>query len=280
MRGFLGRCVIAAACLLLAMSGAALAELTVHFLDVGQADAAVLISGADAMLIDGGNTADSQFIFSYLRNTLGLTSLKYVVSTHPHEDHVGGLAAALNACAVQRVFSPTLAYDSKPFGDLLKYTVRQGLTLTVPQCGDTLSLGTATITILSQPEAWFGTNDQSIVLRVDEGETSFLFTGDAEYAAESSLLASGADLHADVLKVGHHGSDTSTSGQFLDAVRPAYAIISVGKGNAYGHPAQDVLDRLRASGCTILRTDLYGTIICHSDGFHVIFDTEKNPRAR
>lgn len=258
----------------------AAAEMTVHFLDVGQGDAAIILCDGEAMLIDGGSSKDSQFIFSYLRNTLGLSRLKCLVSTHPHEDHVGGLAAALNACTVETILSPVTDYDSKPFQSFLKYAQRQACDLTVPRCGDAFVLGGAVVTVLSSPDEAFGINDRSIVLRVDYGETSFLFTGDAEQAAEASLLAGNADLHADVLKVAHHGADTSSSQAFLSAVLPRHAIISAGKENPYGHPSDWTLTALREIGCTLLRTDLYGTIIFRSDGQHLTFETEKSPRKR
>lgn len=257
-----------------------IAELTVHFLDVGQGDAAVVLCDGEAMLIDGGNSTESQFIFSYLRNTLGLSHLKCLVSTHPHEDHVGGLAAALNACTVEMIYSPVTDYDSRPFQSLLKYAQRQELILTVPQQGDAFALGGAVVTVLSSSDGAASVNDLSIVLRIDYGETSYLFTGDAEQAAEHSLMNGDVNLHADVLKVAHHGADTSSSRAFLEAVSPSYAVISVGKDNPYGHPSDWTLMELRASGCTVLRTDLYGTIICRSDGHSLTFETEKNPRKR
>lgn len=275
MRWFLILCLT-----LLALPILSMAELTVHFLDVGQGDAAVLLCDGEAMLIDGGKSAESQFIFSYLRNTLGLSHLKCIVSTHPHEDHAGGLAAALNACTVETVYSPVTDYDSRPFQSLLKYARKQACALTVPQRGDAFQLGGAVVTFLSSLDGASGVNDLSIVLRVDYGETSFLFTGDAEQAAEGRLLTGGADLHADVLKVAHHGSDTSSSRAFLEAVHPGYAVISVEKDNPYGHPSDWTLTELRARGCTVLRTDLYGTIICRSDGQSLTFQTEKNPRKR
>lgn len=149
-----------------------------------------------------------------------------------------------------------------------------------PEHGCSFNIGSALVTIISVPHEEFSSNDKSIILRIDYGTTSFLFTGDAEWLAESAVLESGADLTATVLKVGHHGSDTSTSELFLTAVSPQYAVISVGEKNDYGHPSELTLNRLKAVGAVIYRTDLYGTIVCVSDGDSVTFTAEKSPRRR
>ena len=240
--------------------------LTVSFLDVGQADSAILTCDGETLMIDGGNAGDSDFIYSYLKNTLGLTHIDYMIATLPHEDHIGGLSAALNACTVGMLYSPVTEYDSKPFSSLLKYADRQGVEITVPNVGDRFNLGKAEVQILSPCRNYPDMNDMSIVVRVVYGDTAFLFTGDAAWDAEHDLLQSGYPLSADVLKVGHHGSDTSTCYAFLRAVMPRYAVISVGEGNAYGHPSGATLSRLRDAGSLILRTDIDGDIVFHSDG--------------
>lgn len=245
--------------------------LTVHFLDVGQADAAILLCDGQAMMIDGGNAADSQLVYAYLTQTLGLSYLDVVIATHPHEDHIGGLSAALNACSVGKLYSPVTSWTTKVFSSMQKYAQQQGLSLTIPQKGEQFSLGEAVITFLSDGQGFSDTNDMSLVLRVDYGETSFLFTGDAEWDAEHALLSDGVNLSCTVLKVGHHGSETSTCYAFLREIMPQYAVISVGKGNSYGHPAESTLSRLRDAGANILRTDESGTIICYSDGYQVSF---------
>lgn len=249
--------------------------LTVHFIDVGQADSALLVCGEDAMLIDGGNVADSSLVVSYLEQQ-GISQLDYVLCTHGHEDHVGGLSGPLNTCAAGHVLSPVTEYDSKAFEDFVKYTQAQGLELEVPAPGDTFALGEAQVTVLGPVEAYSEPNNTSIVLRVAFGETSFLFTGDMETKAEQDLLEQGADLSATVLKVGHHGSDTSSSYAFLREVMPEYAVISVGEDNDYGHPSDDVLSRLRDAGTTVYRTDRQGTVVAVSDGSTVTFTTEKD----
>lgn len=249
--------------------------LAVHFIDVGQADSALLVCGEDTMLIDGGNVADSSLVVSYL-DQQGIDQLDYVVCTHAHEDHVGGLSGPLNTCTASHVLSPVTEYDSKAFGDFVKYTEAQGLEPEIPAPGDTFALGDAQVTVLGPVAEYSETNNTSIVLRVDFGTTSFLFTGDMETKAEKDLLEQGADLSATVLKVGHHGSDTSSSYSFLREVMPEYAVISVGENNDYGHPSDDVLSRLRDAGATVYRTDQQGTVVAVSDGTAVTFTTEKD----
>ena len=253
-------------CMLLFMTVHSSAQIIVQFLDVGQADAAIVVCDNEILMIDGGNAADSQFIYSYLSNTLNIEHIDYMVSTHPHEDHVGGLAAALNACTVGTVYSPVKEYDDKPFNSFLKYVTEQGKEIVIPRRGDTFNVGGAIVTFLSEADESFDTNNASLVLRIDYGKISFLFTGDIEMEAEDALLTSGVNLKATILKVGHHGSRSSSSEAFLAAVSPQYAVISVGTDNTYGHPAQETLNRLVLAHATVLRTDKHGTIIFTSDG--------------
>ena len=255
--------------LVLLLPAVALADLEVHFLNVGQGDCAIVLCDGEAMVIDGGPRSASNTVYRYIRYTLQLKHIDYVVSTHPHIDHVYGLSSVLNAAPADLLLSPVTEWDSKAFENMLKYAAKQGTPLSVPNEGDTLRLGGATATILHcWPEAieYGRTNDASIVLRIDYGKTSFLFTGDAEDWSEYMMIDDGADLKADVLKVAHHGSDTASTLEFLQAVRPEYAVISVGKSNRYGHPHAGVLDRLEKVGAKVLRTDELGTIVIRSDG--------------
>jgi len=251
----------------------------VHYIDVGQGDSALVLCDGQSMLIDGGEASESSKIYSYLKSN-GIAHLDYMVATHAHSDHIGGLSGALNYATVGTAFCPVTEYDSKTFSSLLKYLDAQGVEITVPTAGDTFALGSAVVQILGPQKAYDDPNDTSIVLRVVYGDTSFLFTGDAERTAEADILEAGYDLDSTVLKVGHHGSDTSTSYPFLREVMPEYAVIQVGKDNSYGHPTEDTLSRLRDADVKVYRNDLQGTIICTSDGTAVSFSTERNEQVQ
>lgn len=248
--------------------------LEVHFIDVGQADSALVICDGHYMLIDGGNAEDSDLVYAYLERH-GARHLDCMVATHAHEDHIGGLSGALNYASVDTALCPVTEYSSKVFQDMVKYLEKQGKSITVPRPGDSFDLGSARVEILGPVKEYDDANNTSIVLRIDYGETSFLFTGDMETGAEADLLDSGADVSATVLKAGHHGSDTSTGYRFLREVMPQYAVISVGEGNKYGHPSDEVLSRFRDAGTEVYRTDMQGHIIAKSDGKTVTFTTEK-----
>ncbi len=247
------------------------ADIEVYFLDVGQGDCAIITADGENMIIDGGPGSQSDKVYSYILNTLKLDGFKYMVATHPHEDHIGGLSAALIAVPVDTVLTPVLEWDSKAFRSMMQYADMRECRILVPYDGDMFPLGKGMVTVLlCWPEAveYSSANDMSIVLRIDYGERSFLFTGDAEAYAEYMLVDAGG-IEADVLKVAHHGSSTSCTEEFLSAVKPQYAVISCGKDNIYGHPKQETLDRLTKFNVTVLRTDLLGSVIFSSDGIAI-----------
>jgi competence protein ComEC len=250
-------------------------NLTVHFIDVGQADCALLECDGKFMLIDGGNVADSSLVVSYLQKA-GVEELEAVVCSHAHEDHVGGLPGVLAVFPTKAVYAPTRTYSSKCFDDFLYYTDQQGLTVTIPKVGDAIKLGGTTATVLGPVKTYADPNNTSIVLMVQFGENKFLFTGDMETEAENDMLDAGAKVKADVLKVGHHGSNTSTGYRLLYEVDPTYAIISVGKGNTYGHPHDEPMSRLRDAEVMIFRTDELGSIVAVSDGKNITFTWDKS----
>lgn len=249
-------------------------SLMVHFVDVGQADCILIECGSEFAIIDGGNKDDGQLVVSYLEQQ-GVQELSAVICTHAHEDHVGGLPSVLSVYPTAAVYAPTRTYSSNIFDDFLYYTDQQRLEVTIPAPGDTLTVGDALLTVLGPVQSYAETNDTSIVIRLDYGDTSFLFTGDMEVAAENDMLdywSGNSDIfHVDVLKVGHHGSDTSTGYRFLYEVDPTYGVIPVGKDNSYGHPHAEPLSRLRDAGVTLLRTDELGHILAVSDGKEITF---------
>lgn len=250
-------------------------QFEVHYIDVGQADSALVECDGEAMLIDGGNTADSSLIAAYLKQE-EIDSLDYVICTHAHEDHVGGLSGALSVAQAEHIYAPVTESDSKAYKNFKKKTEEQGLEIEHPDAGDIISLGSSRVEFLGPVnEKGKDTNSTSIVMKITYGSTSFLFTGDAERDEEAEILETGANLKSTVLKVGHHGSDTSTSYPFLREVMPQYAVISCERGNSYGHPHEETLSRLNDAGVEIYRTDLNGNIVMTSDGQNVNVVTEK-----
>lgn len=249
--------------------------LTIQYVDVGQADAALVECDGEYLLIDGGNRGDSDILYSILKRK-NINHLNYVVGTHAHEDHIGGIAGALEACkTVGVVYSPVTAYDSKTFESFKKAAEEKAGKLTVPKAGDEFKLGGATVKILGPVKSYDEPNNTSIVLKITFGKTSFLFAGDIEYDAEIDLIEAGVNVKADVLKVPHHGGSTSTCYRFLKEVAPKYGIISVGEGNTYGHPHDEPLSRLRDADVKVYRTDEVGDVICVSDGKNITFTTKK-----
>ena len=246
----------------------------IHFFDKGEADSALVACDGHYMLIDGGNPGNSSFLFSYLQKH-GIDYLDYIVCSHPHTDHVGGLAGALNYAAVGVAYCPVTEYDSRAFSSFVKYLSAQDKTITIPSVGQTVSLGSAKVTFVGPIDmtlAEQNENNASLIIRIEYGQTSFLFTGDAEIEEELSVVHSEQNIQSTLLKVGHHGSYTSSSGEFLKAVSAEYAIISVGKDNGYGHPHEEAMNRIQKYCQIGFRTDIDGEIICRSNGKELSFN--------
>lgn len=238
-------------------------KIKVYFLDVGQADCVLIQNENENMLIDAGNNEDGKKIVSYLKN-LGINDFKYVVGTHPHEDHIGGLDNIIKDFNIGKVLLPDAYTTTATFEDVLIALEDKNLNFEVPKIGQTFSLGEARIEVIyteSNPE---DLNDASIVLRVDFGKNSFLFSGDATSRIEKKILDKNIDV--DIYKVAHHGSSYSNSELFLSKVSPSIGIISAGQNNSYNHPHTEVVKRLEKMNVKLYRTDKAGTILVTSDG--------------
>ena len=241
--------------------------LEVHFLDVGQADCSLIkLPTGESILIDGGNRDDKDYILSYLSKE-GVKDIKLVVATHPHEDHIGSLRDVLNNIKVDKIILPTIDADSLVYTNLL-YSIEENEVEEVRILGQSsFDIGEATFKILSPIKEYSDKNNSSIVIKMIYGETSFLFTGDIEKEAEKDILETGVDIRADVLKVPHHGSKTSSTEEFLGAVSPQISVIQVGINNEYGMPVDEILERIKTITIgRVYRTDENGEIIIFSDG--------------
>lgn len=248
-------------------------KLKVHFINVGQGDSILIQQGSSSMLVDAGSNAESLLVIKYI-SSQGITNFDYVIGTHPHEDHIGGLDYVINAFSISKIYMPKAQANTKTFEDVLTAISNKGMRITTPVQGDSFKLGDANVTILAPNGSNYNDlNNYSIVLKVKYGNTSFMLDGDAELLSESQMLSKGFNMEADVLKIGHHGSSSSTSETFLNKVNPKYAVISAGAGNSYGHPTEQTMSRLKDKGITVYRTDECGTIVVTSDGSSISFST-------
>ncbi|MEM5605166.1 S-layer homology domain-containing protein [Bacillus cereus] len=252
-------------------------ELEVHYIDVGQGDATFIKSpSGETILIDGGNNGKGKVVANYLKG-LGFQTIDYMIATHPDADHVGGLDEVLYAINVKNVYAPKVSHTTQTFKDFLTAVANKGLTIKEAKSGVTLPINGLNSQFLA-PVKEYGNdlNEWSAVLKVTHGSKSFLFTGDAESKSEKDMVVTyGSSLKSDVLKPGHHGSKTSSSQPFLDAVKPSIAAISAGAGNRYGHPTQETLAKLNAMAVKVYRTDLNGTVTINSDGSSISVRTER-----
>lgn len=240
-------------------------QLSVDFIDVGQGDSILICSGGQSMLVDAGTNESGKTVLNFLSDK-GIKKLDYAVGTHPHADHIGGLDDVIRGIDTDSLLMPNAVTDTKTFNDVLDAAESRNLSITVPEEDDEFSLGASRVTVLSKnKEQSDNLNNSSLILKVVYGNFSLLLTGDAEKEAEKQLLSDKKDVSADVLKVGHHGSETSTSGDFLKAVSPKCAVISCGKNNDYGHPHEKTLKKLEKQGTEVYRTDISGTISLFAD---------------
>lgn len=240
-------------------------ELEVHFIDVGEGDATLIKCGGKNMLIDAGDDSKGTAVQNYLQKQ-GVQKLDYLILTHPDADHIGGAPVIITKFEIDKVFMSDYEKDNKTYQKLIQALDNKRLKYITPKVGAKYYLGTASITIAGPNKEYTSPNDASIALIIQNGENKFLFTGDAEEKAEQDILENSIDISADVYKVGHHGSKTSSSEDLLKAVDPSYAVLSCGEGNSYGHPHAQTMNNLRALGVQVYRTDEQGSIIATSDG--------------
>lgn len=247
-------------------------ELQVYYIDVGQADSILIINKEDAMLIDAGNNEDGEDVVNFIKDK-GITKLDYVVGTHPHEDHIGGLDDVINSnIEIENVLMPKIETTTKTFEDVVNAISNKGLTVKAPNKGDTFTLGDSNLEVMTDSILdEDNLNLSSITLRLQYGNNSFLFMGDSEKENEKTITWP----KTDVLKVGHHGSDTSSSEEFLNEVKPSISIIMAGKDNSYGLPKEEIVERLENVGSKVYRTDENGTIEVTSDGNNINVTTKK-----
>lgn len=248
-------------------------KLEVHFIDVGQGDAMLLLCDGEAMLIDAGDNDKGTLVQNYIFKQ-GVGRLKYVVGTHPDADHYGGLDVIITKFDCGDIILPSYERATASCRDVYDAISYKGYSVMSPDVGTVLSLGGANITILAPVHYDYGdeVNNYSIALLVEHGKNKFLFTGDAENEAETDMVNTGRMTDVDVYKAGHHGSSSSSTSALLDSISPEYAVISCGENNDYGHPHAAVLNRLRKMGVKVFRTDEQGSIIAYSDGNEITWN--------
>ena len=242
------------------------AILKVHFIDIGQGDSILIQSDDSNMLIDAGERHYSDTLISYLKDK-GVSKLDYVIGTHPHSDHIGGLANIIDNFQIGKVIMPNAMSTTKTFEELLDTISNNNLKITKPIIETEYVIGSASFVIIAPNGTDYKSlNDYSVGIKLVNDENSFVFTGDAETYSEDEMLQNGIDLKADVLKLAHHGSSTSNSDDFLDAVNPTICVISAKKDNSYGHPHVEIMQATKDRNVRLYRTDEQGTIVLESDG--------------
>lgn len=251
-------------------------DLQIHFIDVGQADAILVKQGENAMLVDAGENETRDELNDYITSQ-GVTNLDYVIATHPHSDHIGAMYFVIDNFEVGQVLMSAKTHTTKTYEKLLTSIKNKNVEKIVPKLGDKFKLGDATFKIVGPTYASnYGDNinDYSLVIKLTFGNNTFLLTGDAEEKSEEDMLLSGIDLKCDLLKVGHHGSSTATTEEFLKAVNPRYAVVSVGQDNKHGLPDGRVMKLLKSYNIPVYRTDESGTIVVTSNGNKITFDKQ------
>ena len=249
-------------------------DLQIYYFDVGQADSTLIINNGHSMLIDAGNNEDGEKLVTYIKEELNITTIDYVVGTHPHEDHIGGLDDIINNFNIKEVYLPEAMTTTKTLEDVLDAIANKELSITVPTIGETFKLGEADFEVIYTGTGEKDLNEASIILRMIFGNKTYLFTGDTTEEVEETILNNNIDI--DVLKVAHHGSKYSSSEEFLNIATPEYAIISAGEGNSYGHPEPETLTRLKKHTNNIYITKLYSFLAFVSNDI-ITFPESRSP---
>lgn len=254
-------------------TGEELSEMEVHFLNVGQG-LSILVKANDEILIyDGGNREHSSFVVSYLKEQ-GIQTIDYLISSHYDEDHISGLIGCLNTFTIENVIGSDYVHDSHLYDSFMEKVSSKDLAVQHPEVGTEFEIGSASFTILAPSSITNSDNNNSVAIKLENGDNSFIFTGDAESESENFMIESGIDLSCDVLCIGHHGSADSTSQNFLDKTAPRYAVLSCGISNIFGHPDAETMERLSSMSIALFRTDKQDTIIAKSDGKTITWNTQ------
>lgn len=247
--------------------------LRVHFIDVGQGDAILVQTPAqETMLIDAGGNAAADKVVSYLE-AQGVSKIDVLVATHPHEDHIGGMDVVINYFDIREIYMPKVSHNTATYEDVLEAVKGKGLKIKTAKTGVDIPMEQLDVQVLAPDESMESSelNDYSVVIRLSYENTTFLFQGDAEKKTEEQILEDGSDIKADVIKIGHHGSSSSSTRPYIEAVNPSYAVIMLGKDNRYGHPHQETMELLEEMNVPVYRTDQCGSILATSDGRKVSF---------
>ncbi|MBU3089866.1 MBL fold metallo-hydrolase [Clostridium gasigenes] len=246
-------------------------KMIVHYIDVGQGDSILIQVNNKNLLIDAGPKDAKENLLTYL-DSIGLSKLDYIIATHPHEDHIGSMSSVINKYEVGKFYAPKVEHTTSTFEKMVESLITKDLKINIIKAGiDTIDLGKGTnVTVFSpSKEEYSNLNDYSPIIKIEYGNNSFLFTGDAEVEVEKEVLSKNPNIKSDVLKLGHHGSSTSTSKTFLNAVNPSIGVISAGVDNKYGHPTNKTLTLLNTNNIKFYRTDLDGTIVLSSNGTEI-----------
>ncbi|MBZ9633100.1 ComEC/Rec2 family competence protein [Clostridium sp. FP1] len=247
-------------------------ELKVHYINVGQADSILIQQGSNSMLIDAGNNSDDKLVVDYLKKQ-GVEKIDVLIGTHTDEDHIGGLDTVIKTFDIGKIYMPKVTKTTDTYKDVVTAIKAKNMKVSAPKVGETFKIGNSECTIIApNAETYDNSNNYSIVTKLKYGNNSFIFMGDAESISEGQILQKQLDISADVIKIGHHGSKTSTGQKFLEKVNPKFAVISCGKGNSYGHPQQETMTLLKSKNIPVYRTDEVGTIIVTSNGKTITFD--------